>query len=205
MKTFFLKYLFVAIISICAIKSFAQTIPLYDSATLMSMPVVTSLQEAFQNPDAVIKLDLRKCKLKEFPKEIFQLKNLQYLDLSKNNIKEIPEEIAQLKNLQYLSLSKNKIENIPGEIGELSNLFYLNINQNNIIALPAQLGKLEKLVTLDLWSNDISFFPEELKYMKSLKVMDLRVILIADAEQARIQKLLPDTKIHFSPYCKCAQ
>jgi len=183
----------------------AQQTVLLDSLTLETTYTYTTIEEALKNPDAVIKLELRKSKLKEFPKEIFQFKNLQYLDLSKNNIKEIPEDIAKLTNLQHLSLSKNSLESIPMEIGELVNLYYLNLNQNDIGAIPPQIGKLVNLRNLDLWSNNISVFPDEMKGMTKLKLMDLRVILIPDAEQARIQSLLPNTKIHFSPYCKCAQ
>lgn len=184
---------------------FAQQSTLLDSLTLDTIQAYTSLEEALKNPDKVIKLELRKKKLKNFPKEIFQFKNLQYLDLSKNNIKEIPEEIEQLGSLQYLSLSKNKIESVPKQIGELTHLYFLNLNQNDLSALPPQIGKLSKLRNLDLWSNNIERFPNEMKELKSLKLLDLRVILIPDAEQERIQAMLPKAKIHFSPYCKCQQ
>lgn len=182
----------------------AQT-PLYDSLSLDTMQAFTSLEEALKNPEKVIKLELRKKKLKVFPAEILKLKNLQYLDLSKNDIKEIPAEISELKNLQYLSISKNSLEALPIQIGELENLYYLNANQNELAVIPYQIGKLSKLKYLDLWSNNIENFPNELKDLKNLKVLDLRVILIPDAEQNRIQALLPKTKVHFSPYCKCQQ
>lgn len=179
--------------------------PLLDSLTLDTLTAFTSIEEAMKHPDEVIKLELRKSKLKEFPKEIFNFHHLQYLDLSKNNIKEIPARIGELTDLQYLALSKNDLETIPGEIGSLAHLYYLNLNQNNLESLPVQIGNLATLKNLDLWSNNISKFPEEIKNMHALKVLDLRVILIPDAEQERIQSLLPQTKIYFSPYCKCAQ
>lgn len=185
-------------------KTFSQS-QLLDSLTLDTLTAFTSIDEAMKHPDRVLKLELKRKKLTEFPSEIFKFRNLQYLDLSKNNIKEIPVEISLLKDLQYFSISKNKVESLPPEIGELSNLYFLNVNQNDLVALPPQLGKLEKLKKLDLWSNNIETFPEEIKDMKSLKVLDLRVILIPDAEQSRIQDLLPNTKIYFSPYCRCAQ
>jgi len=179
--------------------------PLLDSLTLDTLTAITSLEEALKNPDQVIKLELRKKKLKAFPKEIFQFKNLQYLDLSKNYITEIPAEIKELTNLQYLSVARNNIIELPNEIGALKNLYFLNVNQNDLEALSPAIGDLENLRNLDLWSNNLSRFPEEMKNLKSLKIMDLRVIMIPDAEQTRIQSLLPHTKIYFSPYCKCAQ
>ena len=182
----------------------AQT-ELLDSLTLDRTFVYTSIEEAMQHPEQVLKLELKKKKLKQVPPEVFQLPNLQYLDLSKNKIRELPDEIGQLKNLQYLALSKNEVQELNPKIGELKNLYYLEINNNELTALPFDIGKLEKLQYLDLWSNDIGRFPDEMKNMKSLKMMDLRVIMIPDAEQKRIQSMLPRTKIYFSPYCNCAQ
>lgn len=176
---------------------------LLDSLTLDTTTAYTDLATALKNPEKVIKLELRKKNLKQFPLEILKFKNIQYLDLSKNKITELPEGIEELKDLQYLLLSKNKLVKLPKQIGELSQLKYLNVNQNELESIPAQLGKLENLLYVDLWSNNIDEFPEEIKYMKSLKTLDLRVILISDAEQARLKNLLPNTKIYFSPNCKC--
>jgi Leucine-rich repeat (LRR) protein len=201
------KYILAALLFVCFCVSsaYSQTVPLMDSLTLDTVHTFTNLAEALKNPDKVYKLDLRKKKLKEFPREIFQFKNLQYLDLSKNSIKEIPAEIAELTSLQYFNISKNHLESLPAQIGELTQLYYLNANQNDLISLPPQIGKLSKLKYLDLWSNNIEKFPSEMRYLKSLKVLDLRVILIPDAEQERIQQMLPKTKIYFSPFCKCQQ
>jgi leucine-rich repeat protein SHOC2 len=183
----------------------AAQVSLLDSLTLDTLTAFTSLKEALKDPDKVIKLELRKKKLKTFPKEIFQFKNLQYLDLSKNSITEIPAEIGGLKSLQMLIMSKNELETLPKEIGELKMLQYLNVNQNEISSLPPQVGSLTSLKNFDLWSNNVDKFPTEMKNLKNLLVLDLRVILIPDAEQERVQGLLPKTKIYFSPYCKCQQ
>ena len=185
-------------------KSNAQKV-LLDSLTLDTIHAYTNLEEALKNPEKVIKLELRKSKLKSFPMEILKFTNLQYLDLSKNSIKEIPVEISQLKNLQYFAISKNNLQEFPPQIGDLTNLFYLNANQNELTSIPPAIGQLVKLKNIDLWSNDIDSFPEELKNLKSLLVLDLRVILIPDAEQNRIQGLIPNAKVYFSPYCKCQQ
>jgi len=198
------KRIIILIFCIAFLKMNAQT-QLLDSLTLDTLKAYTSLAEALKDPEAVIKLELRKKKLKKFPVEILQFTNLQYLDLSKNNIKDLPVEIGQLKNLQYLAISKSGLEELVPQIGELTNLYYLNLNQNELSSLPMEIGKLENLKTLDLWSNNIDKFPEEITNLKSLKILDLRVILIPDAEQHRVQYLLPHTKIHFSPYCKCQQ
>lgn len=182
----------------------AQT-QLLDSLQLEQTFTYTSIEEAMQHPEQVIRLELKKKKLKKIPPEVFQLTNLQYLDLSKNKLRELPDSIGKLTNLQSLILSKNEIEEINPAIGKLTNLFYLEINNNSLTALPYEIGKLENLRTLDLWSNDIGRFPDSMRHLKSLQTLDLRVIMIPDSEQARIRMWLPHTKIFFSPYCKCQQ
>jgi Leucine-rich repeat (LRR) protein len=201
-KNIFIAFLF--LLAFVPVKLSSQN-ELLDSLTLDTLTGFTSIAGAMKDPSKVIKLELRRKHLKEFPKEISQFKNLQYLDLSKNSIVEIPPFIAELKDLQILILSKNEIESLPKEIGELKELQYLNLNQNDLSGLPPQIGSLGKLKNLDLWSNNIDKYPSEMKNLKSLLVLDVRVILIPDAEQERLQALLPKTKIYFSPYCKCQQ
>lgn len=201
---YIIQIVFLLFCSLSFHKALAQS-QLLDSLTLDTLTAFTSLEEALKDPDKVIKLELRRNKLKAFPREIFKFKNLQYLDLSKNSISEIPAEIAQLTDLQYFSISRNGLETLPPQIGDCVNLYYLNANQNELTSLPPQIGKLENLRNLDLWSNNIENFPEDLRKLKNLKLLDLRVILIPDEEQAHIQSILPWAKVHFSPYCRCQQ
>ena len=180
----------------------AQT-QLLDSLTLDTLQGYTSLVEASKNPDAVVKLVLRKQHLKSFPREIFRFKNLQYLDISKNSITELPDSIGTLTNLQYFACSKTGLKTLTKEIGKLSNLTYLNLNQNDLERLPPQIGNLEKLEYLDLWSNNFDEYPPAFANLKSLRMLDLRNILISDEVQASIQSMLPRAKVYMSPSCKC--
>ena len=199
MRTIF-KYILLITLSLSGVSLRAQ---LLDSLSLDTLTAITSMAEAIKNPDAVVKLELKKQKLSAIPSEIRKFKNLQYLDLSKNKITELPEWIGELTNLQYLILSKNKLVILPKQIGDLAELKYLNANQNELESIPAQMGKLHNLTRLDLWSNNIGSLPEEVKYMKSLRILDLRAILFSDLEQQKIHELLPGTFIYFSPNCKC--
>ena len=198
------KFILLVLLTCSVNQAVSQTV-LLDSLTLDTLTGFTSLEEALKNPEQVIKLELRKKGLKSFPKEIFQFTNLQYLDLSKNKITEVPEDIGKLQALQYFSIARNNLIEFPFQLGQLTNLYYLNANNNDLVGITAGIGTLVKLKNLDLWSNDLEHFPEELQNLKSLKILDLRAILIPDAQQARIQALLPNTTIYFSPYCKCAQ
>ena len=185
-------------------KLFAQeTEQLLDSTQLEETFAYTSIQEALEHPEKVIRLELKKQKLKTFPKEIFQFKNLQYLDLSKNQLKELPDSINLLTNLQCLNVSHNKLGALPKEIGKCSNLFYINANNNNLYGLPPQIGNLEKLRVMDLWSNDLADFPEALSNLKQLTTLDVRAILISDDNLKLLKKWLPNTTIFSSPPCNC--
>ncbi len=165
--------------------------------------VFYSLETALKYPEQVYKLKLHNKKLAEIPQEIFNLKNLKVLDLSKNKIQEIPSAIAKLTQLEVLDLSKNKIETFNKEIGQLTNLKILRISRNNLVAIPAEIENLQKLEVLDLWDNDLVGFPDNISKLEMLKVFDLRGILIDAKIQKKIQDMLPNTKIHFSPSCNC--
>ena len=180
---------------------FSQT--LLDSASLSKQKVYKNLAVALQNPDSVFILDLSKKKLREVPKEIFELKNLQILNLSHNKIKELPAEINQLTNLEKLILSNNDLKKLPATIGDLGNLTFLGLNRNLIEALPAEMGKLKNLEVLEMWDNELSVVPDELRGMYSLRQWELRGILFTELEQQRIKSLLPDARVYFSPSCNC--
>jgi leucine-rich repeat protein SHOC2 len=193
------------ILIFCLLTNFALAQQgLLDSMTLATYQEYTDLDEAMKNPDEVIKLNLRKKKLKGFPREVLKMKNLQYLDVSKNNIKELPDSIVTLSNLQYLMVSRTGLERLPANIGQLKNLKHLNVNQNEISVLPFSFGDLESLEVADLWSNNLDYFPESMSKLKNLKWMDLRNILIPQVHQENIQAMLPETMIHFSPPCQCS-
>ena len=162
-----------------------------------------TLESALKNPDSVFTLILKREKLKEFPEDIFKLKNLEELDLSKNKIDAIPKEISELKNLRVLNVSKNKLTRIPPEIGSLKELKKLIIYQNEIPFLPPEIGLLTDLEFLDLWGNEIGRLPVEISRLQKLTTLDLRVIEINDDEQKVMKDLLPNTKIHFSRSCNC--
>lgn len=68
-------------------------------------------------------LDLSNLGLIEFPKEIFNLRNLESLKLMHNNITKIPDEIKQLINLKHLYLYDNKIKEVSEDL--LLNMPYL--------------------------------------------------------------------------------
>lgn len=165
--------------------------------------IYKTIEKASENPDAIYVLDLTKSKLKAFPHEILNFKNLNILKLGKNKISSVPEGISQLLFLQELDLGKNKLDAFPGGVVELVHLKKLVLNQNYIEDIPYMIKNLQKLEYLDMWSNNLNSFPESLNELKKLQELDLRVIQFTKEEKERITSLLPDTKIHFSSSCNC--
>ncbi len=177
---------------------------LLDSIALSKQIEYTDLALALKNPEKVYKLNFRKKKLKEIPKEIYTFKNLQVLNLSKNKLTEIPKGISVLTKLEVLDVSANDIDTLYSEIGQLVNIKKLILNQNIIAHLPPTISNLTKMTFLDMWGNQIQEFPKEIaKLQNTLKVVDLRVISIHDDKQDDIIKLLPNTKFFFSTSCNC--
>jgi Leucine-rich repeat (LRR) protein len=68
--------------------------------------------------------------LKELPKEIGSLQNLQILDLSGNQLETLPREIGKLKKLRKLLLGGNKLKEFPKEIIVLKELIKIDISRN---------------------------------------------------------------------------
>ncbi len=199
-----MKKIFFLILFYFSLTIVFSQISLLDSLTIKNYKEYNNINEALINPEKVIVLNLKRSKLSKFPSEIFLFKNLQFLDLSKNKIPKLPDSIYLLINLKYLILSKTGLTALPDSIGKLTNLRLLNANQNDIEKLPFSFGDLENLEVADLWSNELDYFPQSLCKLKKLKVMDLRHILIPLKNQIQIQKMLPNTKIHFSAPCQCS-
>lgn len=188
-------------LSLLSGKLFSQN--LLDSLSLDTTQAVTSLAEAMKAPEKVVKLDLHRQKLKIFPPEILQMKNLQWLDISKNKIDSLPEKIGELTSLQYLNVSKNKLIYLPKKIGELTHIKKLNASQNKITGIPVTVGGMKELRILDMWDNELSYFPESLTDLKNLRVIDLRNILIDNEVQKHLTEILPNVKIFFDQGCNC--
>jgi Leucine-rich repeat (LRR) protein len=147
-------------------------------STYCQEKVYTSLEQALQNKDSVLYLNLKNQRIHRFPMEILQLKNLQKLSMSRNYLDTIPKEIAELKHLHYLDLSSNFIEQLPKEISTLP------------------------LDTLILWDNHIHGFDSSFALLP-LKYLDLRAILMSRKEQKAILKLFPNARVRKDHPCNC--
>ncbi|MBT4729186.1 MAG: leucine-rich repeat domain-containing protein, partial [Bacteroidetes bacterium] len=110
-------------------------------------------KDAIDKPLKVHKLNLKRSKLSELPREIGKFKNLQILELGSNKFKVLPRELGRLKKLQYLGLSYSR---------------NLNINK----AMPV-IVKLKLLENIDLSDNQLKQLPRDIARLKNLKQINL--------------------------------
>ncbi len=167
------------------------------------MKVFTSLRAAQLNPDSAFILVLKGKKLKQFPREVYDLPNLLVLDLSKNKLKSLPEDIGRMSQLVELDLTGNKLKALPSSIGEFTEMKRLALNRNLVSELPAEIGQMNELEILELWDNELVDLPPEISDLKKLKILELRGILFNKDDHDRFHEYLPDTRIYLSPPCNC--
>lgn len=116
-------------------------------------------------------LDLSYLGLKQIPKEILSLINIEQLNLSNNDIKELPSFLFELKELRILSLQNNCISYIPKEIRFLKKLVRIDLINNEVSRIDDEIGDLENLTTLYLSKNKLTSLPRSLSKLHKLKVL----------------------------------
>ena len=175
----------------------------YSLKQLDTTKVFFSIENGLQDPEQVIRLDLTRERLKDFPAEILQFTNLQELVLNKNKLDSIPKSITQLKHLTILRANRNKIDSFPAYLCKLNKLVMLDLSNNYIKSIPDEIYKLKNLEELIMWSNIINHFPQSLSRLKKLKTFDLLHNEMSVSEQDKLKFLLPDVELILSPPCNC--
>jgi len=178
----------------------AQILPLKE---LDTTHVFTNIHEAMQSPAEVIRLDLSKQKLIDFPVAVFEFPNLQELRLNKCRLQELPDRFNEIPLLQRLACDHNDIDSIPSSLLRLQQLNSLSLADNLIEIIPDDIDRLNQLETLALWDNPITYYPERLTEMQHLKVMDVLNNAMSSETQERLKIGLPKCKIIMSPPCAC--
>jgi internalin A len=122
-----------------------------------------------------IELDLSQLELREVPKSIAQLTNLQELYLYGNQLTSLPDAVAQLINLQKLDLYDNQLAGLPDIIVRLTSLQELNLENNQLTSLPDEIAQLNNLRDLNLLENQLESIPEKIGCLIRLKNLNLSV------------------------------
>ena len=163
-------------------------------------------------------LDLRRCALDEFPREIFALADtLTMLDLSGNRLRTLPDDLARLRALRTLFCSDNLFETLPAVLGSCpeldlvgfkanaiaqvpvealsAKLRWLILSDNRVAAMPETLGDCRGLRKLALAGNRLAALPAGIANCESLELLRLSANRFATIEQALPDGLLALPKL----------
>ncbi|XP_061601859.1 leucine-rich repeat-containing protein 18 [Cololabis saira] len=126
-------------------------------------------------PEGKRRLVLNNMGIRDFPKSVFKLSNIDELDLSRNFLQTLPDNLGKLTSLRRLDLHGNKLESVPESIGNLVGLTHLNLANNRLTSasLPSSLGSLTNLKSLNLGLNWLDDLPSTLGRLDSLQELGL--------------------------------
>lgn len=111
------------------------------------------------------------------PKEIAQLKNLEYLQIRGTKIDSFPSEILELSHLRIIELiDAAALQQFPIIITKLTSIKELNIISTNIKAIPSSIGELKNLETLIL-IGEFTYLPPEISKLEKLTYFRIEVNL----------------------------
>ena len=120
-----------------------------------------------------IHLDLSRLGLQDVPKELGELKHLEYLNLFYNKFTIFPTSVCTLTSLKKLWLHHNQLSQLPKNLGNLVVLEELVLSFNQLNHLPDSLGSLTQLKILYLHHNSLSSLPQALKTLPQLQKITL--------------------------------
>jgi Leucine-rich repeat (LRR) protein len=124
--------------------------------------------------------------LKEIPKSIFELLDLEVFSFGMTDIKKIPD-FSEFIKIKWLTLACNNIKQIPDSICDCKNLEGLILSKNSISKIPNRINDLKNLHTLSLYKNCIRSIPESF-YSLNLKKLSISCNPI-DNKKEKIAKL----------------
>ncbi|OMO59197.1 hypothetical protein CCACVL1_25005 [Corchorus capsularis] len=187
-----------------SLKSLADKLVKLKYLDLGGVNVSSTVPQSLANLSSLTHLSLRSCDMNgEFPIEIFQLPNLQFLSVSYNHrLKgplpefpinssieslrlsrtgfdgELPKSIGNLKSLSDLEVIEcNFSGQIPSSLKNLTQLTVLSLPLNLFSGqIPSWIGNLSRLRVLDLSSNELRGpIPQSLFNLVNLEHLDLEL------------------------------
>ncbi len=100
------------------------------------------------------------------PKDVFEIRTLEFFSWGMVPTKIFPEEVSNWKNLKWLSIIMTQIEKLPDTICDCVNLIGLRLAKNKIKTLPKNIGNLKKLKQLTLYMNELKFLPDSFRELQ---------------------------------------
>ncbi|WP_185716162.1 leucine-rich repeat domain-containing protein [Larkinella knui] len=123
--------------------------------------------------DALEKIDLSNCKIRQLPSTITQLSGLKELVLNYNPLGELSTPFGSLKQLEVLQLSGCQLRKLPESMGELIHLKKLHLDGNQLDTLNFDIGKLTGLTFLSVYENQLRYLPSSMGRLGALQQLNL--------------------------------
>ncbi|XP_065449612.1 leucine-rich repeat-containing protein 63 isoform X4 [Chrysemys picta bellii] len=118
--------------------------------------------------DTLVYLNLSFNDLHFFPREVYNIKNLEVLKLRNNPIKEIPEDVHKLKTLRILNMSFNLLSVLPTGLFLLPYLSYLDVSFNDISVIPHEIRNLRN----NMWQRYTEISKDTQEILNNCRVCD---------------------------------
>ncbi|KAM4078333.1 hypothetical protein ACB094_09G029100 [Castanea mollissima] len=137
----------------------------------------------------------------ELPESIGRLRQLRLLRIIRTKVKELPKSLTKLYNLQTLILKDCYfLEELPKDLQNLISLRHIDIDHRCIKQLPINMRQLTCLQTLPFFviDQDIGGRIEEMGYLSQLrgKLSIYNLEHVRDKEEARSAKLSEKKGVH---------
>lgn len=165
----------------------------------LSLPQLAHISEDVGALLNLKELEIEWCGLRELPREIGRLKQLEKLKLvGLGDLKIVPEEIGNLLNLKSLWLwTCDGIECLPSSIGRLKQLEDLTLSHlRNLHSIPDELGSLFRLKNLRIVACGISCLPKSIGKLSTLEMLSLSYLENLKSIPEEIGQLAALEKLH---------
>lgn len=110
--------------------------------------------------------------MKEVPKELAYLENLEHIYFSNVDISKFVEKISQLTKLKSFNTFASKIRELPNDINKLQKLESLNLWESELKALPEAICQISTLKTLSVRSSSLNRLPNNLDKLQDLESLE---------------------------------
>ncbi|XP_052226803.1 leucine-rich repeat-containing protein 27-like isoform X2 [Dreissena polymorpha] len=134
-------------------------------------------------------LDLSNKGMRQFPSEILEMPQLEYLYIEGNELTAIPDELFdRLPNLKWLDLRRNYLVRLPSVYtGRHKNLRNLLLEGNNLRTLPLELGLIKSLHGLNINNNPLEFPPPSIIEKGTTEVLKFLREMIQTKTSGKLQ------------------
>ncbi len=157
------------------------------------------IPEQFSNLDSLKVLSLRFNQLSsEGIAPLYKLAGLEDIDLEGNQIVALSKEVANWKQMKRFSISENPIKGLPLEFRQLEKLEQIGFGQLQYFNWESTfsiLSTLPNLRRVGMFRMNLKQMPAGFEKLQQVDTFWLTFNLFDQAEQARIQKMVPKAKI----------